>query len=157
MVAPRQSGFSLIELIVVLLIMSTMMAISAPRLTGRSESAQLRATAADVQALGVAARSKAILRNRSVALFIDPDVQRLQLSLADEFGSDPQNAARLSRARQVADGLSVAIEAGKAGHIVFSPDGSASAGTVRIENTRGLSLTLAVTVPLGRLDLVDES
>ena len=152
MVVRRHLGFSLIELIVVLLIMSTIMAISAPRLTGRSESAQLQAAAADVQALGVAARSKAILRNRPVALFIDPQIRRLQLALADEYASDPEDATRLSRARAVADGLAIRIESQHGDHIVFSPDGSASDGQVYIENNRGLSMTLAVSVALGRLD-----
>lgn len=148
-------GFTLIELVVVLLIMTTVMAVSAPRLTGRGEVAQLNAAAADVQALGTAARSRSILRNQSIALLYNQSTGGLQLALADDSSEEVAGVASLSPSRQLAEGLTITIESAPPERIVFLPNGSAGAGAVTIANNNGQSLRLVVSVPLGRFVLSD--
>lgn len=152
----EEYGFSLIELIVVLLIMSTVMAISAPRLTGRSETAQLQAASQDIQALANAARARAILRNESIALVYMPADNGILLAVADEYVDDPDTASRLSPLRRLAAGLSISIETQQAAaedFLVFLPDGSAAAGSLSISNKQGQTMKLRVSVPHGRLEL----
>lgn len=164
-----QRGFTLIELIVVLLIMSLMLAISAPRLAGRNEAALLRAGAADLQALTNAARAKAVLQGRTVALLISDEGQYLRLVAEDESqetatGSEtrkrPAALVDLLPGRQLPEGISARFQPegdSDPDLIRFQPDGSADGGIMRIVNRRDSELLLRLSQPLGRLRLMDSS
>jgi len=149
-----QSGFSLIELIVVLLILTTVMAISAPRFAGRSEAARLQAVVADVQGLAIAARSKAVLRGSTVAMAFNEESRSFQLY---DASSDDQERAVLGRPRILNDSYSVQVSAEHESEtndqklILFYSNGSASAGDIEVTTAAGTVASLQVSVPMGRL------
>ncbi len=66
------AGFTLIELVVVLALMSLVLAVVLPNLGPNTEVVELRAAASELRALLRATRSAAIAANRDLVLAIDP-------------------------------------------------------------------------------------
>lgn len=157
----RQPGFTLIELIVVLMIISVMLAVAAPRLAGRSQAATLRAAANDVQALATAARAKAVLQSQSVGLLLTADGQELRLVIAQQTGSQDQGESTLSNltpARRLPQGIQARFvpDADSDPELIkFQPDGSADGGVLHIEDDQDGKLLLQLSQPLGQLRLAD--
>lgn len=168
----HNTGFTLIELIVVLLIMTTMMAVAAPRVAGRSEAAVLRAAASDFQTLASAARAKAVLQQRTISLTIDKQGRSIGLfailpaTVDGDQGNEgpPSDNARedqerepVSRSRGLSEGLVVTIESDTpdANTINFYPDGSADQSTLTISNARDEQLKLSLAAATGRLRLAE--
>lgn len=168
----HNTGFTLIELIVVLLIMTTMMAVAAPRVAGRSEAAVLRAAASDFQTLASAARAKAVLQQRTISLTIDKQGRSIGLfailpaTVDGDQGNEgpPSDNARedqdqepVSRSRGLSEGLVATIESDTpdANTINFYPDGSADQSTLTISNARDEQLKLSLAAATGRLRLAE--
>ena len=173
----RAAGFSLIELIVVLLIMTTMMAVAAPRVAGRSEAAILRSAATDFQTLASAARAKAVLQQRTITLQIDDgSIGLFAIPPASESktGVDSLGNSRgqlqqvresenttppepVSRSRELPEGLVAVFEAAKGDDngLAFYPDGSADSGTLLIANARDERIALTLSAATGRLRLAE--
>ena len=170
----HNTGFTLIELIVVLLIMTTMMAVAAPRVAGRSEAAVLRAAASDFQTLASAARAKAVLQQRTISLTIDKQGRSIGLfailpaTVDGDQGNEgpPSDNARedqdqeqepVSRSRSLSEGLVATIESDTpdANTINFYPDGSADQSTLTISNARDEQLKLSLAAATGRLRLAE--
>ena len=168
----HNTGFTLIELIVVLLIMTTMMAVAAPRVAGRSEAAVLRAAASDFQTLASAARAKAVLQQRTISLTIDKQGRSIGLfailpaTVDGDQGNEgpPSDNARedqerepVSRSRGLSEGLVATIESDTPGAntINFYPDGSADQSTLTLSNARDEQLKLSLAAATGRLRLAE--
>ncbi len=166
----RNAGFTLIELIVVLLIMTAMMAVAAPRVAGRSEAAVLRAAASDFQTLASAARAKAVLQQRTISLTIDKQGRSIGLFAilpanvdGDQGNEGPlsvsagDEAESVSRSRGLSEGLVAAFESDKsdANSINFYPDGSSDQATLIISNARDEALKLSLAAATGRLRLAE--
>ncbi len=153
----RASGFTLLELIVVLLIISVMMAVVAPRLAGRSQAATLRGAGHDLQTLATAARARALLSGRSVALLLG-DNGELRLVSQSATGTDTDSNAGTDMVprRRLPQGVSVRfIPEGDsdAALIRFHPDGSADGGELSLQGRSGGELRMQLVAPLGRLRL----
>lgn len=125
---PRDDGFTLLELIIVLAIMGLLGGILITRGPQRSAGLQTRAAAGALAQALRSARAEAIARNIDVNVAIDPARHLLA----------PDGAAP----RRLASGMEVAVLPGAiAGPgpvriIRFAPDGSSSGGTILLGSGR---------------------
>ena len=117
----RQGGFTLIELMVVLAILSLVIAMTVPFLTGRTAAGALPAATEEIRAALRAARSAAIAEGRTVAFRADP---------AGGYWLDRQHYPLAASAGPNSP-LRIAIT-GSAG-IAFFASGGSSGGRIRIE------------------------
>ena len=135
-VLPRQSGFTLLELLVVIVIIVTAAAVVAPSLGPRAQQAQLDSGAARLDALVRHARTRAVIERREVVLVPSADGRRIHLTYPDveaEVRTPPLDLGETLRLRvartQSADG-----QAG----IVFHADGTADSVDILISSHAGV-------------------
>jgi general secretion pathway protein H len=119
----RQSGFSLVELLVVLAVMGFALALIAGYKAPWSSTLNLQGTAAELAAGLRLARSEAIAHNRPVVLAVDLAGHRYRVGSAPPHGLPLQLSVSL---------LTVNGEKRNAanGDIRFNPDGSSTGGRI---------------------------
>ena len=149
-----QNGFTLLELIVVLVIITVMLAISAPRLAERAQGSVVRGAAYDLQTLASAARARAVLSGQVVGLMFSSEGQELRL-IAQSRTAQGSTLVDLTPRRRLPEGMQVRFipqaDDGQQEVIRFHPDGSAEAGEVRLQDKQGTEWILPVQQALGRL------
>ena len=120
---PRDAyrGFTLLELLIVLAILSLGVAIAFPMLASRAPAAALNGAALEVRAALAAARSTAIAENREVSFFGAANGYRIDGTFH-----------RLPLARE----LSVGIRGGA--RVAFFPSGGSSGGRVVLRGVAAL-------------------
>lgn len=122
----RHAGFTLVEMLVVMVIMVLAYAMTAPMISAGVSGAELKAAARQVAAGLRKARSEAVAHKNDVALTVD--VERRQFAL----GGD-------KRVYRLPDKVDVSLFTaqtelmdGKTGAIRFYPDGSSTGGRVTL-------------------------
>ena len=134
----RETGFTLVELLVVLAIIGMTLAITVPLLAGHLTGAALNAATGEIRTALRNARSTAIVEDRAVIFRGDPgggywlDSHHFTLPLMN--GSEP---------------LRVAIEGGA--QILFYPSGGSSGGRIIVVGGNALR-RIAVDALTGRAD-----
>src|SRR5262249_46739345 len=144
MSAPRQGGFTLIELVVVLCILGLMLTLVVDYKPSRSRTLLLAAATAEIASGLRAARAEAIARNHPVSFAVDLAEHRFRIG----SGSVQTLSGELQLTL-----LTVAGEQ-RTGGIRFNPDGSSTGG--RIELADGKQ-TMAVGVDwlTGRISVAE--
>jgi general secretion pathway protein H len=135
-----QAGFTLFEMLIVLVVLGLVLAMLAGRSTTHSRSLSLRATAEDMAAGLRLTRSAAILRNRPAAFRID---------LA---GRAWQPAG--GPVRRFPPDLAVMLVGMSGGALRFDPDGGASGGRIELEEGQARA-EIAVDWLTGRVSVAD--
>ena len=127
-VAHRYSGFSLFEIIVVLVLISIVMLIVPPMFSAGVSNAEMKTTARKIASLLRKERSAAILSRQTASFRLDVNRKIYQ-------SKQQQEAVEIPRA------LSVAMTTGHTlvrdndtGYISFYPDGSSTGGRIVIKN-----------------------
>jgi prepilin-type N-terminal cleavage/methylation domain-containing protein len=137
---PTNAGFTLLELVIVVLIMGLTLAVSYPALSRGSASIHLRGVGRDILSTFRYAREKAITEQRGIQLVASREKQNLILS--DEFGEGNRIYAlpgdvsiqRLSLAgRVIIEGPLV---------IRFSPNGSSDDAEILVQSNSGAALRI---------------
>lgn len=125
------TGFTLMELLVVLVLISAMTAYAVPRVTGVISGQALRGSVRELAAGLRLARSEALRRGRVVDFHIDVAGRRFWIpGTAGERTLPGDFRIRLLTARsQLLDD--------ERGYIRFFPDGSSSGGEISVESDRG--------------------
>lgn len=175
-----RKGFTLLELLVVLVIISIMAAFVGPRVTGSMSTLTLKTAAKKVAASLRYARSQATAESRPYFVLFDPDKGRLTI----KFG---QTATKEDKEKEAAEGEQdtgtseeMADEAVKERfkvyalpegvrfdkvvsdknedtsdvfQIVFFPNGGSSGGEVLLENDRGRRYNISVDFVTGTVRL----
>ncbi len=148
-------GFTLLELIVVLTIISVLMAVTAPRLAGRSQASALRSAGHQLQTLAAAARARAVLSGRVVGVMLSADGDELRLVRASAGeGEGETTLTDLLPTRRLPATVRASFQPdgdGEANLMRFRPDGSADGGTVDVRHRQGQVLRLHLSESLGRL------
>jgi general secretion pathway protein H len=117
--ADRAAGFTVLELLVVLAIMASLVALSLPMLRGAPDRLQLQTTARDILGALKSTRAAAIVRNSETTLVFDLEHR--------SFSSPVIRASALPQG--IEWDLKVAAlepDAASRGRIVFFPDGSST-------------------------------
>lgn len=150
------TGFTLIELTVVMLLIAIVFSVTAPRLAGRTQAAKLRAAGYDVQALASSARARAVFGGRTVTLRIDEAGSAISMVALDEVADDEDEAQAkpLVPGRRLPVGVRAAFQPagdGEPNQLAFRADGSAGSGELSLQMDGGEPLVLELSESLGRL------
>lgn len=126
MTPSRHRGFTLVEMLVVMVIMVLAYAMTAPMISAGVSGAELKAAARQIAAGLRKARSEAVARKNEVALTVD--VERRQFELSGD-----KRIYRLPEKIEVSlfTAQSELMDA-KTGAIRFYPDGSSTGGRVTL-------------------------
>ena len=141
-------GFTLLELILVMVILSTVLAMAAPSLSGFFGSRQTHDTAAQILALTHLARSQAISEGIVYRLNFDT-VERTYWLTAQKAGTFEELETELGQIFTLPKDMVMELEdvdeEDMDMFLEFTPQGTVTAGTVRLIDRRGLALE--VTCP----------
>ena len=141
----EQKGFTLLELVMVLLVIGFAVTLSYPSLSRGSASLQLRASSRDVLNTMRYARETAITRQVGMRVTIDKELSRL--TLTDELGSGAREFKLpwevsvdriLVAGNEVLEGPAV---------VRFRPNGSSDPTEIRLRSTTG-GVVSVVTDPI---------
>ncbi len=144
----RKGGFTLLELILVMVILSTVLAMAAPSLRGFFGSRKTHDTASQILSLTQYARSQAISEGIIYRVNFDTRERTYWLTaqksgtfemLETEFGQI------FTLPSDIVMELEDADEEGNDIFLMFTPQGTVTAGTIRLIDRRGLALE--VTCP----------
>lgn len=137
-------GFTLVELLVVLVVMALLAALASPEFHRALPGLELRANASDIAAALRGARSAAIRDNRETTVAIDVDANRYRLKKWHALRGDVRLSLYTAERERLDRGT---------GRIRFFPDGTSTGGRVSLaEGER--SYHVVVDWLTGRVDVV---
>jgi len=144
----KNGGFTLLELILVMVILSTVLAMAAPSLRGFFGSRKTHDTAAQILALTQFARSQAICEGIIYRLNFDTRKRTYWLT-AQKSGTFEKLETEVGRVfslpKDIVMELKGVDEEDDKMFLSFTPQGTVTAGTIRLIDRRGL--VLEVTCP----------
>lgn len=162
----RQRGFTLMELMIVVVIIAVMMAVILPSLRGVAENNRLRGSVRELMSLMKYARSEAVFNARTTEVFLDTEKRQYWLDLRTpdpKTGKYNPKGKRTTMERKrtlendvwfgnveaqnnnIIDGGIIAID--------FYPDGSASPSLITVKNTKEVNYTLEVLKSTGMIEM----
>lgn len=152
-----ERGFTLLELILVLVIVCTALAIAAPSLRGFWSGAQTKDAVHHILALARWARSQAAADGRVYRLYLNRQVYTFWLAVEDG-GSFVPLGKEFGRVYSLPAGARIDLTTlgGAAQDFIdFYPDGWATPAIIRLTDPRGEEIQLASRSPTERLEVVD--
>jgi prepilin-type N-terminal cleavage/methylation domain-containing protein len=136
----KSRAFTLVELILVMVVVSVVLALSAPRLRGFFVSRQTADAAAMVLSLTKWARSEAISQGRPVHLNVDPSGAECWLTV-QEAGLFVSPKSEIGRRFPAPEGATIAIVPDTPGtaptYVEFLPSGRSDTATIEIRSASG--------------------
>ncbi len=147
---PDAAGFTLLELVLVMVVICTVLAMAAPSLRGFFASRQTADAAAQIVALTRLARSQAVAEGRIYRLNLDEEAGTYWLTV-QEGGTFVNLGSEFGRLFSLPDGTlanwEASPEAGSRGYIQFHPDGRNDTATVRLTGRRGQTVDISCHSP----------
>lgn len=141
----RQGGFTLLELLVVILIMAVMVGVAAPRFSRTFSRLQLQASAYDMAKLLTYASKRAVARGEMLRIHFDPQGRRYWLAKAQEAppaGEPERVGSKFGRISSVPEAISLEPSARA---VTFYPDGRADPFEMfMLDRQHGYRLTIDV-------------
>ena len=152
------AGFTLLELILVMVIISTLLAIASPSLRGFFASRKIHDAASNILSLTKLARSQAISEGRIYRLNLDSDDSSYWLT-AVEKGAYKRLNNEMGRIFLLPDDTSFKFEKEyddniHEQYIDFYPEGRVQPGLIRLTDRRGDIVKIVSSSPLERYHLV---
>lgn len=145
------AGFTLIEVVLVLVVLAIIVAITAPALRGWGEGSKLNDTATRVMSAARFARSQAASTAMPYRLQIDPAAGVYALAVfADEQQQFVPASGEWGMATPVPTGFRLEVTGGSAesaGSVDFYPDGRTTPAVVRVVSPRGDTIELGCAYP----------
>ena len=120
-----EAGFTLLEMLVVLVVLSLVVTVALPLLFGGSEGLRLQIAASELAAAFRVTRSAAIMRNTDTALMIDVDRRSFRSAVVPQRSFAADIEAKLTFASGIGSTPSD-------GGFQFFPDGSSTGGDVAL-------------------------
>ena len=156
------SGFTLFELIVVMIIIGLMSALVAPRMVGPLENLKLKTSANHLSAMLRFARNHAVTEKKEFVAFFDFNNNRVVL-LSDCPVNDTDESCAEGEVYKLPDGVlleSLQVNDAKQdenkGEITFFPNGGNSGGTVTLKNSDGDLKKISVDFITGIVKIIGE-
>jgi type II secretion system protein H len=152
----REAGFSLIELMVVVVIMTIVLAASIPALRQHTETVNLTKGSREVESSLKLARTRAVSTNNPVVVVFDTDAGTyLLFEDTDEDGN--QDAGETgSGPFEVPHKVAIGSVSFARNEVTFTPNGAASeTGSVVLVNTRNLAQRIDLTAATGLVYVSD--
>ncbi len=147
---PAVTGFTLLELVLVMVIICTVLAMAAPSLRGFFASRQTADAAAQLVALTRLARSQAVAEGRVYRLNLDQQAGSYWLTV-QEGGAFRNLRSEFGRVFSLPDGTLASwrapAEAVSQGYIQFYPSGITEPATVRLTGRRGKVIEITCLSP----------
>jgi type II secretion system protein H len=155
-------GFTLLEIMTVIVIMGVMIAITMPSMKAMNEKNKLRSTARELIALMKYARSEAVFGHRMTEVFLDLDKRLYWMDLrtpdakTGEYNPKAKKT-QLEQKRELNNKISFDevsvydsnIVKGKLIAVDFYPDGSASPMLITLANLNGSKMTIEIIKSTG--------
>jgi general secretion pathway protein H len=161
----RKGGFSLVELIVVLVIMGVSAALVVPRLTGSLHNAQIRAALRDASNLMRRARVHSVLERREYEVVVDRQTSVLSLQQPETSDEEPP---QVMGSVQLPEDLSIvsldsAFSRVKQKHenwtrkyLTFYPMGNSTGGSLHLMDGKERHYAVEINPFTGRVKILDE-
>lgn len=146
----REAGFSIIELMVVVVIMGIVLAASVPALRQHTETVNLTKGSREVESSLKLARTRSVSTNRSVVVVFDTDAGTYLL-FEDTDDDGNQDAGETSSGPfDVPKKVAIGSVSFARNTVTFTPSGAASeTGSVVLVNTRNLAQRIDLTAATG--------
>jgi len=146
----REAGFSIIELMVVVVIMTIVLAASVPALRKHEETVNLTSGSRELESSLKLARTRAVSTNNSVVVVFDTDAGTY-LTFEDRDGDGTQDAGETSSGPfEVPKKVAIGSVSFARNSVTFTPSGAASeTGSVVLVNTRNLAQRIDLTAATG--------
>ena len=156
----RRGGFTLLELVVVMVLASTVLAMAAPSLRGFLAGRQGAEAAAQVLALTHLARSRAVTQGRAYRLNMDTETNSYWLTM-QQAGAFVELDCEHGRRFRFPDTVSVTLELSpaevQASYVQFYPDGRSDQATICLTGRRGEVLEVTCPSASERFRIVSSS
>lgn len=147
---PRAPGFTLLELVLVMMIICTVLAVAAPSLRGFFVSRKTNDTADRIVALTRLARSQAVSEGRVYRLEFGREGRTYRLTKQEAARFEALGTS-LGNWFRVANEVSLTLErersAGAREHIDFFPDGRTEPTVIRLTDIKGGVLEVVCPAP----------
>ena len=143
------SGFTLVELVVVLFLLSLMAGLVLPALGRGIEAVELRAQVAGLSAFLRYGREQAVTKRVAHEIRIDRVAHRLTLI--------PAGAESPKAQRQLSSRIRFSADAPPSGVVTFSPEGFSSGASFRLEAPSGRAYRVTVDPFTGRVTNTPET
>ncbi len=154
----RARAFTLLELILIMIILSTVLAMAAPSLRGFFSSSQLNDVSDYILAMTRYAKVQSVFGSRYYRVNFDPDQNRCWISsltesqyepLKNNFGNDfliPSEMELIFEGVTKEDGIY---------YFEFNPEGYSRAGSVLLKDNRGKLMEVACESPSEYYEIVE--
>lgn len=151
----REAGLTMLELILVMVIICTVLAMAAPSLGGFFAARETEDAAAEIVALTRFARSQAAVEGRTYRLNLDAESGRYWLT-SQTGGAFERSGSRFARIYVLPEGTRATWEAtdgaGERFWIPFYPDGRTEAAEIRLEGRHGDVVSIVCRSPAERFE-----
>jgi len=135
-----RGAFTLLELVLVMMVICTVLAMAAPSLRGFFASRKTADTASNLVALTQLARSQAIAEGTPYRLNIDAESGRYWVTMQDQGAFVPLTTD-FGRIFQMPDGVQADLKVDGAGpnrdYVTFFPDGRTEPAVIRLRGLQG--------------------
>lgn len=142
-----RTGFTILELLVAISIMSIVVAVSAPQMARMYDSMKYRGAIQDIASILSGTRYRAITTGESHDVLLFPEQRMVRHGERDRLFADSIDLQIVS-ARE--------LNKSDAGVIRFYADGTSSGGTITIAHDSGMEAKIQVDWLLGRIDICGE-
>jgi type II secretion system protein H len=162
----RSRGFTLIEIIVVVVIVSILFIVTMPSLRSVNDNNRLRSSMREITTLMKYARTEAVFNGRTTEVFLDTQKHEFWLDLrkpdekrtsrkSDKLKSTMERKRELEKNVQfeAINAIEKNILKNEVVAIDFYPDGTASPALITLKNTRDLRYTIEVFKSTGQVEI----
>jgi prepilin-type N-terminal cleavage/methylation domain-containing protein len=153
------AGFTLVELLVVMILIGLILSLALPRFSGFGEGEQARSAARYLAGMALEAHSQAVTETRPYYLCLNLKKGRYWLSLARPEKNDvdtvPADARPLPRGLALEDVILPDEGMVKEGVVSFGfwPNGGNEPGTLHLKQESGAQMSLFLRPYFGRMDI----
>jgi type II secretion system protein H len=152
----REAGFSIVELMVVVVIMTIVLAASIPALRQHSENLNLTKGATEVEGTLKLARARAVSSNRPVVVVFDVNDGTYFLFQDDNGDGNHDSGETQSGVYEMPNKVTLGTVSFARNTVTFEPSGAASeTGSVELVNTRHLAQRVDLTAATGLVYVSD--